>query len=324
MGNIRNFIVSTWHRLRKGCGAGCNSGGNIEDSDTGGGTSCTSNNATTANDAHSNVSQGGTGNPGQGSSGAGLHPPVTSFPPTLGTSHSSHSVQSGLVRQSPARASVASQSSYCYSSRHSSLRMSTTGFVPCRRSSTSQISLRNLPSSIQSRLSMVNQMEPSSQSGMACVQHGLPSSSSSSQSIPACKHHTLVGFLGTDGGQSSISDTQPGNTLSPANNSHAKKGEVIYRVQIVDPSQILDGINLSKRKELQWPDEGIRLKAGRNSWKDWSPQEGMEGHVIHRWVPCSRDPGTRSHIDKTVLLVQIEDKYVTVIETGVLELGAEV
>uniref|UniRef100_A0A8D1E2D4 Pecanex-like protein n=1 Tax=Sus scrofa TaxID=9823 RepID=A0A8D1E2D4_PIG len=234
LGNIRNFIVSTWHRLRKGCGAGCNSGGNIEDSDTGGGTSCTSNNATTANDAHSNVSQGGTGNPGQGSSGAGLHPPVTSFPPTLGTSHSSHSVQSGLVRQSPARASVASQSSYCYSSRHSSLRMSTTGFVPCRRSSTSQISLRNLPSSIQSRLSMVNQMEPSSQSGMACVQHGLPSSSSSSQSIPACKHHTLVGFLGTDGGQSSISDTQPGNTLSPANNSHAKKGEVIYRVQAVE------------------------------------------------------------------------------------------
>ncbi|XP_019777506.1 pecanex-like protein 1 isoform X3 [Delphinus delphis] len=323
LGNIRNFVVSTWHRLRKGCGAGCNSGGNIEDSDAGGGAFCTSNSATTANDPHSSASQGSTGNPGQGP-GAGLHPPITSYPPALAASHSSHSVQSSLVRQSPARASVASQSSYCYSSRHSSLRMSTTGFVPCRRSSTSQISLRNLPSSIQSRLSVVNQMEPSSQSGPACVQHGLPSSSSSSQSIPACKHHTLVGFLGTDGGQSSAADTQPGNTLSPANNSHAKKGEVIYRVQIVDPSQILDGINLSKRKELQWPDEGIRLKAGRNSWKDWSPQEGMEGHVIHRWVPCSRDPGTRSHIDKTVLLVQIEDKYVTVIETGVLELGAEV
>uniref|UniRef100_A0A8C9UM64 Pecanex-like protein n=1 Tax=Spermophilus dauricus TaxID=99837 RepID=A0A8C9UM64_SPEDA len=323
LGNIRNFIVSTWHRLRKGCGAGCNSGGNIEDSDTGGGTSCVGNNATTANDPHSNMSQGSSGNPGQGS-GTGLHPPATSYPPTLATSHSAHSVQSSLVRQSPARASVASQSSYCYSSRHSSLRMSTTGFVPCRRSSTSQISLRNLPSSIQSRLSMVNQMEPSGQSGMACVQHGLPSSSSSSQSIPACKHHTLVGFLGTEGSQSSATDAQPGNTLSPANNSHAKKGEVIYRVQIVDPTQILEGINLSKRKELQWPDEGIRLKAGRNSWKDWSPQEGMEGHVIHRWAPCSRDPGTRSHIDKAVLLVQIDDKYVTVIETGVLELGAEV
>ncbi|XP_073923767.1 pecanex-like protein 1 isoform X7 [Castor canadensis] len=277
LGNIRNFIVSTWHRLRKGCGAGCNSGGNIEDSDTGGGTSCPGNNATTASDAHSNLSQGSTGNPGQGL-GAVLHPPVMSYPATLGTSHSAHSVHSSLVRQSPARASVASQSSYCYSSRHSSLRMSTTGFVPCRRSSTSQISLRNLPSSIQSRLSMVNQMDPTSQSGMACVQHGLPSSSSSSQSIPACKHHTLVGFLGTEGGQNSATDAQPGSTLTPASNSHARKGEVIYRVQIVDPSQILEGINLSKRKELQWPDEGIRLKAGRNSWKDWSPQEGMEGH----------------------------------------------
>ncbi|XP_023559051.1 pecanex-like protein 1 isoform X4 [Octodon degus] len=322
LGNIRAFVVSTWHRLRKGCGAGCNSGGNIEDSDAGGGTSCPGNSATTATDPHGSASQGSTGNPGPGS-GAGLHPPVTAYPPALGTSVSAHSVQSSLVRRSPARASVASQSSYCYSSRHSSLRMSATGLVPCRRSSTSQISLRNLPSSIQSRLSMVNPGEPSSQS-TACVQHGLPSSSSSSQSIPACKHHTLVGFLGTEGGQNGATDAQLGGTLSPAGNAHARKGEVIYRVQIVDPSQILDGINLSKRKELQWPDEGIRLKAGRNSWKEWSPREGMEGHVIHRWVPCSRDPGTRSHIDKAVLLVQIDDKYVTVIETGVLELGAEV
>lgn len=130
---------------------------------------------------------------------------------------------------------MASQSSYCYSRRHSSLRMSTTGFVPCRRSSTSQISLRNLPSSIQSRLSMVNQMEGSSQGGVVCAQHGLPSSSSSSQSIPACKHHTLVGFLGAEGSQSGAPEAQPGSTLSPANNSHARKGEVIYRVQVSRP-----------------------------------------------------------------------------------------
>ncbi|XP_061854877.1 pecanex-like protein 1 isoform X7 [Colius striatus] len=355
LGNIRNFIVSTWHRLRKGCGAGCNSGGNIEDSDAGGGASCTSNNAT-INESQSSVSQGG-GNAttGQGP-GAVQHPPVASHPTalpaahppthpaTLGTSHSSHSVQSSLVRHSPARASVASHSSYCYGSRHSSLRTSTTGFVPCRRSSTSQISLRNLPSSIQSRLSMVNQMEPSGQTGVS-TQHGLPSSSSSSQSIPACKQHALVGFLGTEGG-SNATETQSGGNASPANQMQAKKDDVIYRIQeevfrsfllmppwkgqfaskhgLMDPSQVLEGINVSKRKELQWPDEVIRLKAGRNSWKDWSPQEGMEGHVIHRWVPCSRDPSSRSHIDKTILLVQIEDKYVAVVETGVLELGAEV
>lgn len=70
-------------RLRKGCGAGCNSGGNIEDSDTGGGTSCPGNNAPTVSDPHSNVSQGSTGNPGQ-AAGSGLHPPTTPYPPTLG------------------------------------------------------------------------------------------------------------------------------------------------------------------------------------------------------------------------------------------------
>ncbi|XP_073494996.1 pecanex-like protein 1 isoform X5 [Phyllobates terribilis] len=317
--NIRNFIVSTWHRLRKGCGAGCNSGGNIEDSDAGGGTSINSNNPTNANDAQISVSQagipGGTG-PVQTSR---LQPPGVPHLSTLGTSHSSHSMQSSLVRHSPARGSVASQSSYCYNSRHSSLRTSNTGFVPCRRSSTSQISLRNLPTSIQSRLSMANQADPASQS----VVIGLPSSSSSSQSIPACKRHTLVGFLGTEGGNNLIETQSCGNS-SPATHSRAKKEDVMYRVQIVDPSQVLEGVNISKRKELQWPDELVRLKAGKNSWKDWSPQEGMEGHVIHRWVPCSRDPCNRSHIDKTILLIKIEDKYVAVIETGVLELGAEV
>ncbi|XP_070614520.1 pecanex-like protein 1 isoform X2 [Erythrolamprus reginae] len=322
LGNIKNFIVSTWHRLRKGCGAGCNSGGNIEDSDAGGGASCTSNSAT-VNDSQSSVSQGG-GNvtAGQGS-GVGLQPPVASHPVTLGTSQSAHSVQSSLIRHSPARASVASQSTYCYSSRHSSLRTSTTGFVPCRRSSTSQLSLRNLPSSIQSRLSMVNQTEAANQTGVANMQHGFPSSSSSSQSIPACKQHALVGFLGNDG-MTNVTDSQAGTHVSPVNQTQTKRDDVVYRIQIIDPSQVLEGINLSKRKELQWPDEMIRLRAGRNSWKDWNPQEGMEGHVIHRWVPCSRDPGHRSHIDKTILLVQIEDKYVAVIETGVLELGAEV
>uniref|UniRef100_A0A8C4V2Q4 Pecanex-like protein n=1 Tax=Falco tinnunculus TaxID=100819 RepID=A0A8C4V2Q4_FALTI len=86
LGNIRNFIVSTWHRLRKGCGAGCNSGGNIEDSDVGGGASCTSNNAT-INESQSSVSQGG-GNAttGQGP-GAVQHPPVAAHPTALPAAH---------------------------------------------------------------------------------------------------------------------------------------------------------------------------------------------------------------------------------------------
>uniref|UniRef100_A0A3Q2YCA0 Pecanex-like protein n=1 Tax=Hippocampus comes TaxID=109280 RepID=A0A3Q2YCA0_HIPCM len=35
--NIYNWLINSWDRMQKGCGAGCNSGGNIEDSDCGGG-----------------------------------------------------------------------------------------------------------------------------------------------------------------------------------------------------------------------------------------------------------------------------------------------
>ncbi|XP_062867121.1 pecanex-like protein 3 [Trichomycterus rosablanca] len=44
--NIYTWFISSWDRLQKGCGAGCNSGGNIEDSDCGGGSSSISNNPT--------------------------------------------------------------------------------------------------------------------------------------------------------------------------------------------------------------------------------------------------------------------------------------
>ncbi|XP_055014030.1 pecanex-like protein 1 isoform X2 [Boleophthalmus pectinirostris] len=307
--NIRNFVVSTWHRLRKGCGAGCNSGGNIEDSDAGG---LSSGNGTAGDSQQSSVSH-------SGMSGPSL--PLSYPPHPLGTSQSAQSVQSSLVRHSPARASMASQSSsYRYSSsRHSSLRTSTTGLEPCRRSSTSQLSLRALPTTLHLRLGSTS--DPSG-----------PSASLSSHSIPPCKRTTLVGLLGNDSLCSAVTDP-----LSHHHHHHhhhpqqhnptvatVRRDDISYRVQIVDVSQVLENIHLSKRKELQWPDETMRLRAGRTCWRDWSPLEGMEGHVIHRWVPCSRDPANRSHIDKTILLVQVDDKLVPIIETGVIELGAEV
>ncbi|XP_078284256.1 LOW QUALITY PROTEIN: pecanex-like protein 3 [Rhinoraja longicauda] len=42
--NISGWLTSSWQRLQKGCGAGCNSGGNIEDSDCGGGSTSIGNN----------------------------------------------------------------------------------------------------------------------------------------------------------------------------------------------------------------------------------------------------------------------------------------
>ncbi|XP_067328636.1 pecanex-like protein 3 isoform X1 [Anolis sagrei] len=42
--NISTWFIRNWERLQKGCGAGCNSGGNIDDSDCGGGTASVNNN----------------------------------------------------------------------------------------------------------------------------------------------------------------------------------------------------------------------------------------------------------------------------------------
>lgn len=61
-------------RLRKGCGAGCNSGGNIEDPDAGG-LSSGSGNGTGGDSQQSSVSQGGTSGPA---------PPHSYQPHTLG------------------------------------------------------------------------------------------------------------------------------------------------------------------------------------------------------------------------------------------------
>lgn len=69
--------------------------------------------------------------------------------------------------------------------------------------------------------------------------------------------------------------------------------------QIVDIGQVLENINLSKRKELQWPDDVMRHKAGRTCWRDWSPLEGMEGHVslktalFHPAILCLSSFGAR-------------------------------
>ncbi|XP_051946322.1 pecanex-like protein 1 isoform X2 [Xyrauchen texanus] len=313
--NIQNFIVNTWHRLRKGCGAGCNSGGNVEDCDAGGlsfGSGNSGNSGTGASDS-------------QHSSGPTALHAYTAH--SLGTSQSSQSVLSGLVRQSPARASVVSQSSlYRYSSsRQSSLRTSVTGLEPCRRSSSSQLSLRTLPTSLQLRLGPNASAAPDPPG---------PSSSFSAHSIPPCKRHahTLAGLLGNE---ALVLGTDhhlyPHHHLHHIHHHHhnpslscLRRDDISYRVQIVDVSQVLDVMNQSKRKELVWPDESMRLRAGRNFWREWSPLEGMEGHVVHRWVPCSRDPVSRSHINKTILLVQVDDKLVPIIETGVIELGAEV
>nr|XP_006812532.1 PREDICTED: pecanex-like protein 1-like [Saccoglossus kowalevskii] len=97
---------------------------------------------------------------------------------------------------------------------------------------------------------------------------------------------------------------------------------ILQRVKIIDPSQVYDTLN--SQKYVQWPNEHMKKHGGKNHWKDWTVTEGMEGTVVHRWIPCHFDSAKRSHIDKTILLVHIEDKYVPISENAVVDLGAEV
>ncbi|XP_033209736.1 pecanex-like protein 1 isoform X3 [Belonocnema kinseyi] len=100
--------------------------------------------------------------------------------------------------------------------------------------------------------------------------------------------------------------------------------EVFQRVRIIDPNQVYDAINLGRRIDVIWPDEKIRQLGGRSGWQNWVPERGMEGCVVHRWSPNHRDPNRRSHVDKVILLVKIDEKYVPISEQGVKDLGAEV
>ncbi|XP_073980876.1 pecanex isoform X2 [Rhodnius prolixus] len=111
--------------------------------------------------------------------------------------------------------------------------------------------------------------------------------------------------------------------LSPATQGAANEPSALHRVRIMDPNQVYDCINLGRRIDVVWPDEKMRAQGGRSQWGDWVPLPGMEGQVVHKWVPCHRDITKRSHVDRTILLVKIDERYVPIAECGILDLGPD-
>ncbi|KAL1506032.1 hypothetical protein ABEB36_005467 [Hypothenemus hampei] len=126
------------------------------------------------------------------------------------------------------------------------------------------------------------------------------------------------------------SETQSQNTRnsmeeSPETPKEPCENEFVgSRVKIIDPNLVYDCINLGRRIDVSWPTEYMRCRGGRSYWKDWIPEVGMEGPVVHKWTPFHRDPNKRSHVDRTILLVQIEDKFIPIADSGVQDLGPEV
>lgn len=83
--------------------------------------------------------------------------------------------------------------------------------------------------------------------------------------------------------------------------------------------QIYDCLDLGRRIDVIWPNEQFRSYGGRSSWKDWQPQEGMVGNIVHYWQPNHPDHHFRSNVNRTILLMKIGDRYVPIGEKGVKE-----
>lgn len=91
------------------------------------------------------------------------------------------------------------------------------------------------------------------------------------------------------------------------------------KVIIVDAGEIYDCLDLGRRIDVVWPNEAMRSSGGRSSWKDWTPQEGMVGFIVHYWQPNHPDAHFRSNFNRTLFLLQIGNRYVPVGESGVKE-----
>lgn len=69
---------------------------------------------------------------------------------------------------------------------------------------------------------------------------------------------------------------------------------------------------------LKWPNPGWKSRVWKNTWKDWSPEEGMSGKVLHEWRPFHIKHENRSPLDKVMLLVEVDEQhFVLVNEQGV-------
>uniref|UniRef100_A0A8C4Q8X7 Pecanex-like protein n=1 Tax=Eptatretus burgeri TaxID=7764 RepID=A0A8C4Q8X7_EPTBU len=305
--------------MRKGCGAGCNSGGNVDDSDccVGGISSMAS-----SGGQQGNPSQSGVGNPAPSEgTHASLGQPVLGQPIT----GVSLGLPSNLARASPLRGSGGGGGGGVSQASQTSMLWTASGvaggpvMAPNRQNASargqtwcSRSSLRQTAPATTAPLEagLASLCQPEGIAG-AANRASLASSSSSTLSsviLPLGKRSTstlatiAAGFLAPDatsaataslaGNPGSNAETQSdassgtggsagtGTTRGGGDGTTpARKDTGCSRMQAVTGGQVLDLSHGSKKKELQWPEETMRIRVGRASWRDWSPQDGTEGRV---------------------------------------------
>ncbi|XP_048475671.1 pecanex-like protein 3 isoform X5 [Rhincodon typus] len=262
--NISSWFISSWERLQKGCGAGCNSGGNIEDSDCGGGSSSISNNPT-VHITHSSTSQSGVGavNP-QG--------PVATSQPQSGSDASSQPGPPWSSRPQPLQLSLLAQSEPRRESSNSLQRTSSVQGLLGQRLSSSQLSFNSTQAD---RFPTGTQLDGP---GPVRVLHR--ASLTSSVNLPYEGPHgkwSLPGRRGVNGLPSTDWDVGSGAQSNGSAVGTPAKGS-LPRSQVpchppCDLSQVPEGDAFSLRLDQ----DAIPLpRGGGHDLKEWEPKEEPE------------------------------------------------
>ncbi|XP_067877905.1 pecanex-like protein 3 isoform X2 [Heterodontus francisci] len=275
--NISSWFISSWERLQKGCGAGCNSGGNIEDSDCGGGSSSISNNPT-VHVTHSSTSQSGVG---------ALNPqgPVATNQPQTGSDPNSQLGLPWSVRPQPLQLSLLAQSEPRRESNNSLQRTASIQGLLGQRLSSSQLSFN---SSLVSMASQADRFPTGAQldgSGPLRVLHraGLASSVNFTYDGPHGKwslpgRRGANGLSGTDWDNGSGTQSNGSAMGTPAKGNLPRSQAPCH--QSCDLSQVPEADVSSLRSE-QVPADGTPLpRGGGHDLKQWEQKEEPEATAV--------------------------------------------
>ncbi|XP_051900937.1 pecanex-like protein 3 [Pristis pectinata] len=272
LSNISSWFISSWERLQKGCGAGCNSGGNIEDSDCGGGSSSISNNPT-VHVTHSSTSQSGLGasNP-QG--------PVATTQPLSGSDANSQLGPPWATRQQAAQLSLLPQAEPRREGSSSLQRTSSIQGLQTHRLSSSQLSFT---SSLVSMATQAERFGTGSQldgtaPGRVLHRTGLSSSSANFSGDGPHGKWSLPGRRGMGGPFAGDWDAGCGTQSSGSILGTPAKGSLPRTQAPCDLSQVPESDGSSPRSEQGLAD--LVPQVGVPELKEWEQKEEPEATAV--------------------------------------------